>query len=151
LRRVATYAVVLLIGFALGFVPMWFKSRDSALSLSEAASRADQVRIQNTAAAAGAASQLDLAVLQNTLGSAVIDAQRGDYEAARLGASSFFTSLREQANKGEDSGLTQAQKDGVESLFDRRDETISLLARNDPAATERLSDLYVSFRELMAQ
>lgn len=133
IRRLITYAVVLLIGFALGFVPMWLMSRESASRLSEATSRAG------------------LATMQSNLASAVIDAQRGDYEAARIAASSFFTSLREEANRVDDSSLSQAQKDGVEPVFARRDETISLLARSDPAATERLSDLYVSFRELMSK
>jgi len=133
LRRVITYAVLLLIGFMLGFVPMWVKSRGSASSLSEAVD------------------QSGLARMQNTLASAAIDAQRGDYESARTTASDFFTSLRAEANKGDDSGFSQVQKDGVEPLFARRDETISLLARNDPAASERLSDLYVSFRELISK
>ena len=151
IRRVVTYAVVLLIGFAIGFVPMWLKSGESARSLSQATSRADLARTQNTLASAVAEQQLNLATMQNTLASAAIDAQRGDYESARITASSFFTSLRAEANKGDDSSLSQAQKDGVEPVFARRDEIISLLARNDPAAAERLSDLYVSFRELMSK
>ena len=151
IRRVVTYVIVLLIGFAIGFLPMWATSRDSARSLAEATSQADQARTQDTLAAAESARQLELASMQNTLASAAIDAQRGDYESARQSTSNFFTSLREEANKGADSSLSQAQKDGVEPLFARRDETISLLARNDPAATDRLSDLYVLFRELKGQ
>lgn len=151
LRRFIIYAAVFLIGFLLGFVPMWVKSRESASVLAEATSRAGLVRTQNTLASAAATQQLELATMQNTLASAVIDAQRGDYESARLAASSFFTTLREEANKGDGSSLSQAHRDGVEPLFTRRDEIISLLARNDPAATERLSDLYVSFRALTSQ
>jgi len=133
IRRLITYTIVLLIGFALGFVPMWLKARQSASSLSEATNRAS------------------LATMQSNLASAVIDAQRGDYESARIAASSFFTSLRDEANKVEGSSLSQTQKDGVESVFTRRDETISLLARSDPAAIERLSDLYVLFRDLISK
>ena len=151
IRRVIIYAIVLFIGFLIGFVPMWFGSRDSDRNLVEAASQAEQARTQDALAAAEAARQLELARMQNTLASAAIDAQRGDYESARQSTSSFFTSLREEANKGADSSLSQAQKNGVESVFARRDETISLLARNDPAATDRLSDLYVLFRELRGQ
>jgi hypothetical protein len=151
IRRVVTYVIVLLIGVAIGFLPMWATSRDSARSFAEATSQADQARTQDALAAAAAARQFELAKMQNTLASAAIDAQRGDYESSRQSTSSFFTSLREEANKGADSSLSQAKKDGVESVFARRDETISLLARNDPAATDRLSDLYVLFRELMSQ
>ena len=149
MRRVVTYAVLLLIGFMLGFVPMWVKSRESASSLSEAASRAGLVRTQNTLTSAMAEHQLNLATMQNNLASAAIDAQRGDYESARQAASSFYTSLQAEASKGDDSSLSQAQKDGAGPVLTGRDEIISLLARNDPAAAERLSDLYVSFREIM--
>jgi hypothetical protein len=151
MRRVVTYVVLLLIGFMLGFVPMWIKSRGSASSLSEATSQAGAVRTQNTLTLAVVEHKLNLATMQNTLASAAIDARRGDYESARQSASSFFTSLRAEANKGDDSSLSQAQKSGVEPVFTRRDEIISLLARSDPAAAERLSDLYVSFRDLMSK
>lgn len=140
------YAALLIVGFILGFVPMWARSRRR---LSTAADNSDLARTQNVLASAGAAHQLELARMQNTLASAAIDAHRGDYESARITASGFFTSLRAEANKGADSGFWQAQ--GVEPMFTRRDELISLLARNDPAAAERLSDLYVSFRELMSK
>ena len=140
------YAALLIVGFILGFVPMWARSRRR---LSTATDNSDLARTQNVLASAGAAHQLELARMQNTLASAAIDAHRGDYESARITASGFFTSLRAEANKGADSGFWQAQ--GVEPLFTRRDELISLLARNDPAAAERLSDLYVSFRELISK
>jgi biopolymer transport protein ExbB/TolQ len=149
--RLVTYAGVLLIGFLLAFVPMWLKAGASATNLSAAIRRAGQVQAQSDLASTASAHQLELARMQNTLASAEIDAQRGDYEAARIAASSFFTSLREEANKGTDSSLSQAQKAAVEPMFAGRDEIISLLARSDPAATQRLSDLYVSFRELVAK
>ena len=69
-RRVTIYAVLLLVGFLLGFVPMWLKYRESSASLSEAEQ------------------QLNPARRQNTLASAVIDARRGDYEPARQAVSS---------------------------------------------------------------
>ncbi|NLF15184.1 MAG: hypothetical protein GX597_25620 [Anaerolineaceae bacterium] len=151
MRRIATYAAVLLVGFLLGWVPMWFQSRESDNSLSEAATRAGVVQAQGALASEAAARQLGLATMQNMLASAAIDAQRGDYESARQAASGFFTALRDEANKGADSSLSQAQKDGAEPVFAGRDELIALLARSDPAATERLSALYVSFRELMTK
>jgi hypothetical protein len=87
--------------------------------------------------------------MQNNLASSVIDARRGDYEPARQAASQFFTSLRAEADKGDVSTLTPAQREGVEPLFTRRDEIITLLARSDPASADRLSDLYVSYRKVM--
>jgi len=130
-RRVTIYAGLLLAASLIGFVPVWLKYRECSASLSEAEQ------------------QLSLARRQNTLGSAVIDARRGDYEPAREAASDFFTSLRTETDRGNESALSQAQREGVQALFNQRDEIITLLARSDPAALDRLSDLYVSYREIM--
>jgi hypothetical protein len=130
-RRVTIYAGLLLAAFLLGFAPVWLKYRECSASLSEAEQ------------------QLSLARRQNTLGSAVIDARRGDYEPARQAASDFFTSSRTETDRGNESALSQAQREGVQALFNQRDEIITLLARSDPAALDRLSDLYVSYREIM--
>ena len=130
-QRVIFYIVLLLVAFVLGFVPMWLKFRECFSSLSE---------VEH---------QLNLARIQNTLAAAVIDARRGDYEPARQAASGFFTFLRAETDRGNDSALSQAQREGVQALFTQRDEIITLLARSDPAAADRLSDLYVSFREIM--
>lgn len=87
----------------LGFVPMWRKYREWSASLSEAEQ------------------QLSLARRQNALASAVIDARRGDYEPARQAASDFFTSLRTETDRGNESVLSQAQREGVQALFNQRD------------------------------
>jgi len=131
IKRIGVYAVVLLIVFLLGFVPMWLKARSAGIAL------------------ASAEKQLSLAQMQNSLASAVIDARRGDYEPARVASSQFFTSLLADANKGDDSALNAAQRAAVQPLFTQRDELITLLARSDPAAADRLSDLFASYRKIM--
>jgi hypothetical protein len=73
----------------------------------------------------------------------------GNYEPARQATSDFFTSLRAETDTPSASALTQAQIEGVQPLFTQRDEIITLLARNDPASADRLSDLYVSYRNIM--
>ena len=128
-RRISIYAGVLLVGFLLGFVPMWLQARASAGKLAEAERR------------------LTLNGMQGNLASAAIDARRGDYEPARQAVSQFFTSLRAEIDKGDTSGFTQAQRAGVQPLFDGRDEIITLLARSDPASADRLADLYVAYRK----
>lgn len=133
MRRVIVYGALLVAAFMLGFVPMWLKSRASSSSLS------------------GATRQLSLVTIQNSLASAVIDAERGNYELARQAASSFFTSVRTETNRGNDSLLSRAQREGVQSLLARGDDIITLLARSDPASADRLSDLYVSYRGIMSQ
>ena len=131
MRRVIIYTVVLLVVFLLGFVPMWLQSREYASRLL------------------AAEHQLTLVRIQDALASAVIDARRGDYEPARQSASNFFNSLRAETDRGVDSNLSPAQKEGVQPLYTQRDEIITLLARGDPASAARLSDLYVSYRKIM--
>jgi hypothetical protein len=129
MRRVVIYGGVLLVVFLLGFVPMWLQARAAAGRLAEAERR------------------LTLAGMQGDLASAAVDARRGDYEPARQAVSRFFTSLRAEIDKGDTSYFTQAQRAGVQPLFAGRDEVITLLARSDPAAADRLSDLYVAYRK----
>lgn len=133
LRRFVIYGGVLLVVFLLGFIPMWLKARQCAGSLAEA----DR--------------QLNLVRMQHNLASAAIDAQRGDYEPARLAASQFFTSVRTEIDEGDASDFTQAQRQGVTPLLAERDEFITLLARNDPASADRLSELYVKYRAATGQ
>ena len=150
MTRVASYAAILLIGVIIGFVPMWFRERAGAVDASAAVARADLSRSADTLAAQTVQQDLSISVLQTTLATAAIDAQRGDYESARQSASAFFTALRTEVDKGNDSALSPAQREGVQPLLDMRDEVITLLARNDPAAAARFSDLYVAFRDLVA-
>jgi hypothetical protein len=129
--RLAAYAVALLVVFLLGLVPMWLTARERARELEHAEQH------------------LRLAHLQNMLASGVVDARRGDYEAARQSASRFFTEARGEVDRGANAAFTHDQAQQVERLSRERDEIITLLARSDPAAAERLSDLYVSFREIV--
>jgi hypothetical protein len=131
IRRGIIYATLLIVAFLVGFVPMWIKSRECSRNLSE---------VEH---------QLNIASIQNSLGSAVIDARRGDYESARQAASDFFTSLRAATDKVDGSALSLAQREEVQSLLTQRDEIITLLARGDLASADLLSDLYVSYREIM--
>lgn len=128
-QLVGLYAVVLLAVFLLGLVPMWLKARASNGRLAEARH------------------QLTLVGMQNNLATAVIDARRGDYEPARQATSQFFTSLRAEIDNGEASAFTAAQRETAKSLFSRRDEIITSLARGDAVSVDQLSDLYVSYRK----
>ena len=51
-RGVVREAVVLLVVFLLGFVPMWLKSRESASRLSEAERHLNLAKVQNDLASA---------------------------------------------------------------------------------------------------
>jgi hypothetical protein len=125
------YVALLLAVFLRGFVPRWLKFRRCSCSLS------DTER------------QLGLAKMQNSLAAAAFDAQREDYEAARVAASDFFTALRTETDKGSDSALSQGKVVGLLPLLARRDEIITLLARGDASSADLLADAYVSFRRLV--
>ncbi len=130
-KRVFVYALVLLIVFLLGLVPMWMRVRS-------------RERERDAAQAA-----LRISTLRNTLANAAIDARRGEYEPARQAASEFFTNLQTEIARGRDSVFNEAQQQSLRSLFDTRDDTITLLARSDPAAADRLVDLYVKCRQAL--
>jgi hypothetical protein len=131
MRRVILYAALALVFFLLGFIPVWLKSRDTSAGL---------VRAER---------QVSLAGMQNALGDAAIRAQRGEYDPALASASSFFTALRAETNKGGASALTAEQITAVEPLFAQQDDLIALLARRDPASAQRLSDLYASYQQIV--
>ncbi|MBA2380357.1 MAG: hypothetical protein H0V76_12355 [Blastocatellia bacterium] len=131
IKKIAIYGAVLLVVFLLGLVPVWLTARERAAELAETQR------------------QLRSALVKNTLASSVIDARRAEYEPARQSASDFFTNLQAEMERETDSVLTEAQRESVRPLFTQRDEIITLLSRSDPASAERLSDIYVSYRNSM--
>lgn len=128
-RRVILYAAVLLGAFLLGLVPMWLTVRERGRELKT---------VQAT---------LQISSLQNTLASATIDAKQGRYEPARQAASDFFNNLRTEVDSGRDSLFTEAQQNVLRTVFATRDDTITLLARGDPASGDRLTELYNTYRQ----
>jgi hypothetical protein len=131
-RRLIVYAVVLLVVFLVGLVPMWLRSRTYA-------------RERDAAQAS-----LQISNLQNLLANSAIDSRRGEYEPARQAASDFFTKLGTEMARGSDSVFNEAQRNVLRPLFDKRDDTITLLARSDPASADRLVDLYTKYRQAIA-
>jgi hypothetical protein len=131
-RRLIIYAAVLLVVFLAGLVPMWWSCRTTA-------------RERDAAQAS-----LQISQLQNSLANAAIDARRAEYEPARQAASDFFTNLGTELARGRDSVFNEAQRNALRSMFDTRDDTITLLARSDPASAGRLVDLYAKYRQAIA-
>ena len=131
-RRLILYAAVLLIVFLAGLVPMWLTSRR-------------YVRERDALQAS-----LQISDLQNKLASSAIDARRGEYEPARQAASDFFTKLGAELAPGHDSAFNEAQRNALRTMFETRDDTITLLARSDPAAADRLVELYTKYRQAIA-
>ena len=129
-KRVALYATISVGFFLLGFVPIWFRAAD-AIEQRDAAQRG-----------------VRMAQLQNTLGAAVIEVQRGQYEPARQLTSDFYTNLRRQVDGDNGALFAPPQREKLRSLLLERDELITLLARSDPAATDRLFNVYSTYHKL---
>ena len=133
LRRYAIYALILVVVFLLGLVPMWLSARSRARERDEARR------------------ELRLSKVENDLSSAVINARRGEYEPARQATSRFFNSLVTQCDPStQTADLTRAQCDARPQPLAQRDEVITLLARSDPASADRLSDMYVLHQKAMS-
>jgi hypothetical protein len=130
-KRVALYATIALGFFLLGFVPMWFKT-DAAIEQRDAAQRA-----------------VRLTQLHNTLATAVIDVQRGQFEPSRQLTSDFYINLRRQVDTDNGTLFTNSQREELKSLLGERDELITLLARSDPAAIERLVGVYSRYSSVV--
>lgn len=126
LKRAALWGTLLFFGFILGFIPVWLSAREP-------------VRQRDAAQA-----NLRVSQLQNRLATAAMHTRRGNYEAARLATSDFFTDLRAELNRQE-SGFTLKQREAVQPILGERDEVITLLARSDDAATERMAELYLTY------
>jgi hypothetical protein len=129
LSKIKIGAMAALAGFLIGFVPVWLGSTGYQHEL-------DSVR-----------TTLRPSVLQNELATATINARRGEFEQAREQASSFFTDLRAEIERDE-SSFALGQHEGVRSMLKQRDDTITLLARRDPASADRLTDLYFSYLQV---
>jgi len=132
LKRIAWIAGLMLIAFLVGFVPMWLaangyeRERDS---------------LQN---------QAHIHAMRHTLASAALNADRGRFDEARAQASSFFTDLRTEFDR-EESALDPQAKEHVQEMLARRDEVITMLARDDRAAADVLADWYFQFENIGAR
>jgi hypothetical protein len=129
-KRVALYVTLSIGFFLLGFLPIWFKAT-RATEQRDAAQRV-----------------VRLAQLKNTLADAVIDVQRGQYEPARQLTSDFYTNLRRHVDAEDGSLFTSGQRERLRSLLAERDELLTLLARSDPAASDRLVNVYSTYNKL---
>ena len=128
LHRVAIYATIIFAAFLLGFLPMWLTART------------------RTAERDAAQQALRLAHIESSLAAAAIQARRGEYERAREATSTFYTSLQAELGRA-DSGVTAPSREALQGVLDERDQMITLLARGDAAAADRLANLYISYRQ----
>lgn len=84
--------------------------------------------------------ELALSRLEATVAAAAVQAERGDYEAARRLTSDFFTGLQEEVDRG----TVGAQEVG--DLLTRRDALITSLSRAEPDSRDVLHAVFARFR-----
>lgn len=120
------------VGFLFGMIPMWLQAH----------------RVQSELDTAN--HELRFNQWQNQLGSATIDARRAEYDTARIAASKFFNEVTFEIAKTAKSDFTPAQTEKIKALLGPRDEVITLLARSDPAAGDKLAAMHVAFRAAIA-
>lgn len=133
LTRWGLYALVLLMVFLLGFIPMWLQKREVARELDTTQK------------------QLRKSEIKGLLTTAIVESKRGEYEPARQDTSDFFTRLDAEIKKDEESALTSEERNKLKSIFDNRDSTITMLAQRDQASVERLTDIYVVYQTAVGQ
>ena len=80
---------------------------------------------------------------ETLVGAAAAEALQGRYEPARQAASRFFTDLQARML-----ALPAEERGPLQALLDRRDATITLLSRGDPAAGPALVRLVTDYRAL---
>jgi hypothetical protein len=124
------YLLTALLAFLAGLIPMWLANR-SLTEERDAISRS--LRASRT---------------QDALASAIVDARRGEYEPARQAASDFFRQVSEDLDRIAGSPYSDAQKEQLRGLLTSRDDLITLLARSDPASADRLSEIFLTFRQV---
>ena len=127
------FAIIVIIAFLLGFIPMWMKANDCA----------DQKELTQKA--------LTRMEISNLAATAIVDSRRGEYESARQKMSDFYTRLDAEINKGETGAYPADQTDKFKSVFTDRDAIITLLAQRDPASVERLTDIYLIYRQAVGE
>ncbi len=133
LTRWGIYALILLVVFLLGLVPMWLQKRDVAQEL------------------AATQKKLSRSEIEGLLTTAIVESKRGEYEPARQETSDFFTRLRSEVDKNDESAFAESERGKLKPIFDNRDSTITMLAQRDQAAVERLTDIYVVYRQAVGR
>ncbi len=125
-------AGIVVAAFLIGLVPMWITARNNAAERDTART------------------ELRKSEIANLLSGSIVDARRGEYETARQEASDFFTRLRVEDEKGDSGFLTADQRSKIKPIFSDRDATITMLAQRDPAALDRLTNVYMSFTQTVS-
>lgn len=129
LTRWGIFAGIVIVAFLIGLVPMWMQKNQVAREL------------------ASTQKQLSKSEIRGLLTTALVEANRGEYEAGRKNASEFFSSLRTEYDKNDEGSFPAEEREKLKTIFDNRDSTVTMLAQRDQASIQRLTDIYFTFQK----
>lgn len=129
--RWGIFAAIVLAAFLVGLIPMMMQKWTVQGELANTQKQLRQVEVKGL------------------LTTAIVEANRGEYEPARQSASNFFTQLNTEQERGPEGFLTENQRGNIKPVFDARDSLITMLAQRDPAAVERLTNVYSTYLQTM--
>jgi len=125
-NKLILWAVLLAVGFLIGFIPQ-FRTRlqlESKLAEANAASEAARLGSRQSA-------------MRDSISLAYLEATRRNYGTAAEHAGSFFNQVRDLSDQAGNTELKQP----LQSLLESRDAVTTALAQGDASATDYLQDL----------
>ena len=128
-RMKRLYLIAIGVAFLVGLIPMWLLAHSRAVELDAAYKKI-------------AAYQLS-----DMISMSAMYARKGEYENARKNASTFFTQLRSTFDSGDN--LSSEEREALRPVLEQRDQIITLLARSDPAAVDRLFGIEYQLRQAL--
>ena len=130
IRTALGWILTFALGLGIGYVPMWQKQQTLSQQLTAA-----------TASAEAHTDSMEVARMHVLVSAALVEVERGDYDAARAIVSSFYESIDNHWQ-----GAVPAQVPGpVTEIRRTRDETISLLSTSAPDAVQRIRSAHAAF------
>ncbi|CAN5209374.1 hypothetical protein BH23GEM4_BH23GEM4_14260 [soil metagenome] len=124
-KWIALGIVALVAVFLLGWYPQWQRAQELDTRL-ETANR-----------------ELAMARLEGRIGAALAESMRSNYERSRQLMTSAFEEMERRLDAGE---ITEpGQQQAVRAILAQRDELVTMLARAEPEAQQRLMLLYTRY------
>jgi hypothetical protein len=138
--------VVAVLLFLAGYVP---QARQRG-ALSEERERQAKATMQLESELARTRVQRDLSRAQGKLGMVLYEVNRNNFASAAQRSTEFFEALRE-ATGAQAFTFAVPRDEPYRAMLARRDEISADLARSDPAARQKLTDMYLQFEQALSR
>lgn len=139
-------ALGILLAFGIGFGWQFQRARTIGIDLDNVRAALDSTRTAFGQQLDSVQAALAFQQLEGALAAAAVQAQQGNYEAARQLASDFFTGLQSSI-----AAAPVSAQGTLHDILSRRDGTITALSRADAQSGPALAQMFVRFREALGQ